>query len=328
MRIKTLILCVLGTLFAFAQSVWQPDILGAGFEMRYVVQPDDYSGPVRSTVVRYEPDPLCHTAVLYVHGFNDYFYQAEMAREFHDHGYNFYALDLRKYGRSIIGGNRMFEVRDISEYYADIDSALSIVRHSGAERIVLMGHSTGGLVTACYLARRGVPADVRALILNSPFLDWNQSAVQEKFLIPAVRSVSRLIPGLNIPQGGDGAYATDLLTRTSFRTDWKLIHSPAVETSWIAAIDAAHDIVQRDPRLCLPILLLHSDRSFRKGDPATDISCTDAVLDVADISRYGRQLGPTVTEVIIEGGIHDLVESTPGPRAATYEAIFQFLNEL
>ncbi len=36
-------------------------------------------------------------AVLYIHGFIDYFFQTEMAEQFNQHGYDFYALDLRKY---------------------------------------------------------------------------------------------------------------------------------------------------------------------------------------------------------------------------------------
>ncbi len=30
---------------------------------------------------------------------SDYFFQTEMADQFNQHGYDFYALDLRKYGR-------------------------------------------------------------------------------------------------------------------------------------------------------------------------------------------------------------------------------------
>ena len=42
----------LSLLFALAvlmsvASQWQPDILGDGYEMRYVDQPDDYQGKVR-----------------------------------------------------------------------------------------------------------------------------------------------------------------------------------------------------------------------------------------------------------------------------------------
>ena len=31
---------------------WKADHFGSGFEMRYVTQPDDYSGQVRCTVIR------------------------------------------------------------------------------------------------------------------------------------------------------------------------------------------------------------------------------------------------------------------------------------
>ena len=236
-----IIAAILAT-FTSAASGWQPDVLGEGFEMRYVEQPDDYSGPVRSTIVRSRSACAEGVGVLYVHGFNDYFFQKEMAREFTDHCYDFYAVDLRKYGRSILPGQRMFELRDISEYFADIDSAIVQMKADGIRDIILMGHSTGGLTTAAYMASNPDPA-IRALVLNSPFLDWNQSKFQEKFLIPAVRSFSPLMKKLNIPQGDSDSYARSLLKSMDgeweYDTDWKLTVSPPVEASWIAAIDAA-----------------------------------------------------------------------------------------
>lgn len=54
---------------------WQPDHLGDGFEMTYVNHPDDYSGQVRSTVIRKLAARPSQKAVLYVHGFSDYFLQ-------------------------------------------------------------------------------------------------------------------------------------------------------------------------------------------------------------------------------------------------------------
>ena len=39
--------------------------------------------------------------MLHVHGFADYFFQTEYAEWWNARGYDFYALDLRKYGRSI-----------------------------------------------------------------------------------------------------------------------------------------------------------------------------------------------------------------------------------
>ena len=316
-------LTLLASMMALQAAAWQPDILGDGYEMEYIDQPADYSGPVRSTLVRLQSACATDAAVLYVPGFNDYFFNAEMGREFAAHCYDFYAVDLRKYGRSILPGQRLFEARDLREYFADIDSALVRMQADGVREVVLMGHSTGGLITAYYLSQNPNPL-VRALVLNSPFLDWNQSKFQEKFLIPVVDTFAPLMPKVEIPQGDSDVYARSLLRQFggewTYDTDWKLIHSPAVETSWIRAIDSAQAVVQDFPNILVPILLMHSDRS------SADPSASDMVLDVEDISRYGRRLGPEVTEITVRGGLHDLVLSAPAVRKPLYTYIFAWLG--
>jgi len=329
MRFQYLYLFIIAVAVSSGASVndWQPDVLGEDFEMRYVDHGTDYSGPVRSTIVRLKSDCVCGAGVLYVHGFNDYFFQAEMAREFASHGYGFYAVDLRKYGRSLMENQQKFQVHDLREYFADIDSAVVQMRDDGVGRIVLMGHSTGGLITSLYMSENPAPG-VCALVLNSPFLDWNQSKLQEKLLIPAVRSISRIAGGMKIPQGGDDGYARSLLKsfdgEWEYNTDWKLIQSPAVEASWIAAVDEAHDVVQNNPGITVPVLLMHSDRSYGHSDDAR-YDNSDAVLDVEDISRYGRGLGFNVTEVVVRGGLHDLALSSSEVRSAMYDYMFDWL---
>lgn len=310
---------------------WQPDTLGKGYEMQYVEQPDDYSGAVRCTVVRHLAPKSNGTAVLYVHGYNDYFFQTEMAQRFVDRGYDFYAVDLRKYGRSIMPGQRKFELRDIKEYYPDINAAIDLMKQDGVKRVVLMGHSTGGLITSCFMAKDPNPM-VKALVLNSPFLDWNQSKFQEKVLVPIVRVVGRLFKKINIKQGADSTYARSLLKSMDgewdYNTQWKLVNSPDVQTSWISAIDRAQSIIQHNPGIKVPILLMHSDASLKPGDPKALAAQTDAVLDVEDISRYGRRLGPEVTEVVVPGGLHDLALSAPKVRNQMFTDLFTWLNNL
>ena len=62
----------------------------------------DYDGEVIATLIE-APRPTRDTgrAVLYVHGYIDYFVQEHMAEAFAAHGYRFYAVELRKYGRSL-----------------------------------------------------------------------------------------------------------------------------------------------------------------------------------------------------------------------------------
>lgn len=309
---------------------WRPDTLGHGFEMRYVHQPDDYSGAVRSTIIRRQ-SPCTHgKGVLYVHGFNDYFFQREMADLFVDSCYSFYAVDLRKYGRSVMEGQKMFQVRDISEYYADIDSALAQMRRDSIDRVVLMGHSTGGLITSAYM-NASPDTIVKALILNSPFLDWNLGSFTEKVLVPAVSVAGRLFPNLKISQSPSHVYSSSLLRKDGgewdYDTAWKLEESPDVDAGWIRAIERGQEQLHSHSDIRVPMLLLHSDSSYVDGDPLGKSRRADAVLDVADISRYGRLLGADVTEVTVEGGLHDLALSRRAVRTAMFRRIFSWLDQ-
>ena len=76
-------------------SAWRPDPLLAGFEALELGFPDDYDGAVVATLVRLPAAEARSGAVLYVHGFSDYFFQRHMAERFAAEGYAFYALDLR-----------------------------------------------------------------------------------------------------------------------------------------------------------------------------------------------------------------------------------------
>ena len=60
-------------------------------------------------------------------------------------------MDLRKYGRSILPNQNPFFCKSLKEYFADLDTALAIIREEGNDKILLMAHSTGGLITPYYL---------------------------------------------------------------------------------------------------------------------------------------------------------------------------------
>lgn len=327
-KILPLVLALVCTLSLYSGE-WQADILGDGYEMRHVEQPDDYSGHVRSTIVRRLSPCADGRAMLYVHGYNDYFFQKEMADRMVDSCISFYAVDLRKYGRSIMPGQKKFQARDIHEYFADIDSALSQMRSDGANRIVIMGHSTGGLTTSLYVKEKP-QNDIKGLILNSPFLEWNFNGFMRGFAIPAVGSIGRIIPGLSLSQGSDSSYSESLLKshhgEWDYNTDWKLFSPQKVEASWLRAISKAQKDLRKKPAITTPILLLHSSGSISEGQWTPEYQTNDAVLNVEDISRLGRQLGTDVTEKVIEQGMHDLMLSSPNVRENAYQAIFDWLQ--
>lgn len=319
---------------AFSQQAyrsWAPDILNDGMEMHYVKHPNDYEGHVRSTIVR----KLCvndtaKRGILYIHGFNDYFFNTEMADEFVSHGYDFYAVDLRKYGRSIIKGQKKFNTRSLTEYFPDIDSALVTMKQSGLKEIAIMGHSTGGLIAAYYLAKKANPVKVNALILNSPFLDWNLGKIE--WLVPAVAAVGYVFPGLPVPQGKSTAYAQSLLKEYKgewdYDTQWKLMESPTVSAGWVRAINSAQDYLHDGEHpINIPILLMYSAKSITVDDWTPQCQGADIVLDTKEIKKYGVRLGKHVTCVKVNGGLHDLLLSKQGLRIPLYNEIFTWLSE-
>ncbi|MDE7426546.1 MAG: alpha/beta hydrolase [Muribaculaceae bacterium] len=315
--------------YACAQ-LWQPDVLGDGFQMRYVDQGKDYSGPVRSTIVRKQSK--CHNGkgILYIHGYNDYFFQKEEANRLVDSCYDFYAVDLRKYGRSITDSNLRFQVRDMREYFPDIDSALQQMHKDGVRDITLMGHSTGGLTAAYYMTSAPDTA-IHRLVLNSPFLDWNFSGIKRKVGIPLISGIGKLFPHIKIPQGKISLYAESLLHSRhgewNFNTAWKTEKPLPVESSWVRAITKAQSNVRKHgDRIKVPVLLVHSDHSIYGDEWSEDFTKGDAVLNVDHISKIGKKLGKDVTEDTIPDALHDVFLSPRNVREKAYDSMFHFLR--
>lgn len=327
-RLLTIIAIALTAISVSAEQ-WHRDTLGGEFQSRFFDQGVDYSGPVRSTLVRLIPKHPAKVAVCYIHGFNDYFFQKEMAQQFVDHDYAFFAIDLRKYGRSLMSGQKRCQVRNFEEYFNDIDSALTEIRSEGYERIVMMGHSTGGLVASFYLAKTGGHG-IEALLLNSPFLDWNLGKME--CFVGAVSGMGRLAPNIGISSGKGTAYGESLHKdyhgEWDFDTVWKSITPTRVDLGWIRAVNSAQNYLKhhRD-RIKIPILLMYSEKSVSSVDWTPEVDSADAVLDVEDIRKYGRMLGPDVTSIMVRGGRHDLVLSKKDVREPLYTYIFQWLKK-
>lgn len=105
-----------------------------------------------------------------------------MAEQFNAHGYDFYALDLRKYGRSKLPHQIFYNVLDLNEYDAEITQALEIIGKEQHTQVLLAGHSTGGLTATLYAAHNPNHPLIKALWANSPFYDFNLSLVEKNLV--------------------------------------------------------------------------------------------------------------------------------------------------
>ena len=307
------------------QTCWIPDVL-AGFEQCGLTAVD---GAPESVLVRRRCTRPASKAVLYIHGYVDYFFQTHLADFYNQHGLHFYALDLRRHGRALRPGQLPNFTRDIDEYLQDVDVAVDRIRsEEKIDWLLLNGHSTGGLVTALYSHRGPHCAGVDALFLNSPFLDMNLPQWKQWLLEPLLSAIGAWLPHLRVPSP-PGCYGESLHISCHgvwrYNTDLKPLYGFPVFAGWLRAIHRAHAEVAQGLAITCPVLVLHAQRSAWLTQWHLDATCTDIVLDVADIARLSPGLAPQVEVKAIAGGIHDLVLSSPVPRQKTFAALLDWL---
>jgi alpha-beta hydrolase superfamily lysophospholipase len=320
---------------------WQPDVLGEGYEQHtYPLGPDpDGQGDVFATIVRrtWTGSQPAERAVLYVHGFSDYFFQRELAEFFTDRGFAFYALDLRKCGRSRREGQTAHHVTDLAHYDAELELALATVREEApGAPVLLSAHSTGGLVLPLWLDRvnrrpgGSVGAGVSGLVLNSPWFDLQGKPWMRTVGTLAIRAVGRFKPFDVMKLPPTDAYGSSLHVGAHGEWDYdvalKPLHGFEVTFGWLGAVRAGHARLHRGLDVGVPSLVLRSDKTRFARSWSEQVDKADAVLDVRQIARWAGCLGNAVTSLPIPDARHDVFLSLKEPREAAYEAVDTWLR--
>ena len=361
---------------------WRQDVLGADYESRTIPLMDDDAGPVVATLVRYRgrassaptsspaapalsPAPTTsptdtHSAcsgatpqaprfvLLYIHGRNDYFFQRELAEDIAGCGGAFYALDLRRYGRSLRPGQRMGFVSNLSLYDEDIAEALDLIREDYPDLpLVLMGHSTGGLLATLWANRH--PGALDGLILNSAWLEMQTMASMRSAVAPILERIASRNPMWAVP-GGDGpdhygrslregrnaldaplpdslaAYPDDPAVKGwSYALEWKRPGSYPAYAAWLEAILDGHENVASSVHLDIPVLSMMSTSSYFGEEFIEAVFSSDVVLDREVILERSARLGPLVTMASFPGK-HDLLLSDPQVRAEVYDTMNRWIG--
>ena len=303
--------------------VWQPwrdDDLLPGYQAREMslvgvrrhaeeIDPELGDDELVATLVR-RNGRRHRRAVLYIHGWNDYFFQTHVADWWDGFGYDFYALDLRRYGRSLRAGMMGGYIEDLSEYDLEIDAAVArLSRHH--ESVVLYAHSTGGL-TACLWADRH-RGQLAGLVLNSPWIDLQGSAIIRALVPRIVRSVATRAATFVLPLPDNGFYGRTLESvrdgAWTYDPELKRTPSQPIRSAWLTAVMAGHDRVSAGLDIDCPILMATSTRSDFRRRWSDDLLEVDTVLNVSRLAAKAHRLGRHVTLVRLEGAIHDIVLS-------------------
>lgn len=335
---------------------WHPDLLGAGWEARVLRLRPDEQGEAVATLVRRvaaAPDAAApdgpsaddaarpsavgtrsRRAVLYVHGYVDYFFQTHLGDAWAALGYDFYALDLRGHGRSLLPHQLPNYCTDLAVHAEELDLATRVIRQEeGHDVMVALGHSTGGLVMSLWAhARRGRAGGpvADALVLNSPWFDLNRGWFDRVVTTQVVDVLGRFAPRVVVGQVGHH-YGETLHRDTGGEWDydltWKPHHGFGVRAGWLRTIRRAHRAVARGLAIDVPVLVCASDASgpFDRWHDALDR--TDSVLSVEHIVQRAPGLGPDVTVVQVPGGVHDLSLSPEPARTAFFDAVAAWVTD-
>ncbi|WP_448630515.1 alpha/beta fold hydrolase [Cellulomonas soli] len=274
------------------------DVLGPGWTARTLpLRPDgrgDGTPPVATLVTRVTDDPQPR-AVLYVHGFVDYFFHDHVGVALAQQGYELSALDLRDYGRSIRPGREPNFTTDLSVYTEEIDAAVRDLR-TRHEQVVLLGHSTGGLIAALWADARRDEHLVDAVVLNSPWLDLRGSWLERTVLTGVLDVVGRVAPRLVVshlaPHYGRALHR-DTGGEWDFDLTWKPHGGFPVRAGFIRTVRRAQARVARGLAIACPVLVLASDAMGPDDRDHTGLTSTDSVLDPAQIVARAPCSAPT-----------------------------------
>jgi len=308
----------------------ETDVLGAPYRAETIELPDDDEGAVVATLVhRPAAETPSDRAVLHVHGFADYFFQTAAADFWTGRGYDFYALDLRKYGRSLRPHQTPNFVTDLSAYYAELDAALERVRdRDGHRHVVLSAHSTGGLIGPLWAHDRR--PDLAGLVLNSPWLDLRGSLLLRTAGTAALDQVGARRPYLAIPREVSGLYARSLHRdhhgEWDFDLAWKPLESHPVYAGWLRAVRRGHRRVHHGIDAGAPVLVLTSGASASPREWGEVAAGHDIVLDVEQIRKWAHKLADHVTLVRVPGALHDVTLSAPPVRSAAFDQVARWLD--
>jgi alpha-beta hydrolase superfamily lysophospholipase len=316
----------------------ETDLLGAPYTSETLQLRPDVEGEVVATLVHRPAETSTASstgspagsrrAVLHVHGFCDYFFQTAAADFWARRGYDFYALDLRKYGRSLRPHQTPNYVSDLRTHYEELDLALEKIAEKH-DHVVFSAHSTGGLTVPLWLHDRGHGA--AGVFLNAPWLDMHGDAFARLLAMPAIQRIGLFRPMREVPRNVSGGYARSLhrdhFGEWDFDLTWKPEASWPVYAGWFRAVRRGQARVARGLEIDAPVLLVSSARSGHPSpDDNPDLMSTDVVLDVERMRRRAALLSRHVTIAQVPGALHDVTLSPEPARSQVFDEIGRWLS--
>jgi alpha-beta hydrolase superfamily lysophospholipase len=209
--------------------------------------------------------------VLVIHGFGDHSGRyVALLDSLAAAGLDALAFDLRGHGKSqgVRGHLERF-----SDYLDDCRAGYAeLTKDALGERVVVFGHSMGGLIATHFVARE--PEVCKALVLSSPMFERALKVNPLKLL--AGQLLGRIVPKLALPTGLSGKHVTHDPQEIALYDEDPLMITNA-RAGWFLEVEAAmKNVAERIAQITVPLYLMHGE-----ADEVTSFSRSKALFAAA-----------------------------------------------
>ncbi len=204
------------------------------------------------------PSDGARGTIVIVHGLGEHIDRyGHVAAALNARGWGVVGYDHRGHGRSPGARGRLARDDDL---LADLGTVIDAVRHDVDGPLVLLGHSLGGLVAACFVGG-GIESPmsdwhrpVDALALSSPALGIPMTPLQRALL----GVLGPLAPDLGVSNGlGAGSVSRSAVTVSTYASD-PLVHDRVTARLTRFIVDGGERVLSLAPHWSVPTLLLYA----------------------------------------------------------------------
>ena len=186
--------------------------------------------------------------------------------------------------------------------------------------LILLGHSTGGLTLSLWAARH--PGAAAAVVLNSPWLEFQASEMGRAVVAPLIQARTRFKPLAPLPPIDPGFYTRAVSSRYDgewdYEPQWRPDRGFPVTPAFLNAVFQGQAQVARGLGIKVPVLVMLSDKSYLQPKWSSNALAADVVLNVDSVAKRSLDLGRDVTLHRIPAAFHDVFLSASDVRAQAY----------
>lgn len=194
--------------------------------------------------------------------------------------------------------------------------------------LVLLGHSTGGLTLSLWAARH--PGAAAAVVLNSPWLEFQASEMGRAMVAPLIQARTRFKPLAPLPPIDPGFYTRAVSKRYDgewdYSSEWRPDRGFPVTPAFLNAVFQAQAQLARGFDVRAPVLVMLSDKSYLQPKWSSTALAADVVLNVDAVAKRSLDLGQDVTLHRIPGAFHDVFLSPAAVRAQAYAGMGRWVE--